>query len=191
MNNMMDMIEEAQELCEKARVSVATEDCMDAAYKLCDLQVLLVRMEYEAGWDPVVRAVEEMAPKAPVRMPEAGHVYTGQDTASVKDNLNSAHVVFPSEEMHEGGYVEPRQATVSEPRFDNMPNPTPTVTMDPAQTHIDAPHEWIREEITEAPELNGAVEEPTITDLREDDIPHTPEVTAGSKFTLGGILGRH
>ena len=72
-----------------------------------------------------------------------------------------------------------------------MPNPTPTVTMDPAQTHIDAPHEWIREEITEAPELNGAVEEPTITDLREDDIPHTPEVTAGSKFTLGGILGRH
>ena len=189
--NMMDMIEEAQELCEKARVSVATEDCMDAAYKLCDLQVLLVRMEYEAGWDPVVRAVEEMAPKAPVRMPEAGHVYTGQNTTSVKDNLNSAHVVFPSEEMHEGGYVEPRQATVSEPRFDNMPNPTPTVTQDPAQTHIDAPHEWIREEITEAPELNGAVEEPTITDLRDEEIPHTPEVTAGSKFTLGGILGRH
>ncbi len=157
--NMMDMIQEAQELCEKARVSVATEDCMDAAYKLCDLQVLLVRMEYEAGWDPVVRAVEEMAPKAPAE-PKIGD-------------------------------VEPRQATVSEHRFDNMPNPTPTVTQDPAQTHIDAPHEWIREEITEAPELNGAVEEPTITDLRDEEIPHTPEVTAGSKFTLGGILGRH
>ena len=180
--NMMDMIEEAQELCEKARVSVATEDCMDAAYKLCDLQVLLVRMEYEAGRDPVVRAVEEMAPKAPAE-PKIGDVYSGQTTVSVKDNLNSAHVVCSPEEM--------RQATVSEPRFDNMPNPTPTVTMDPAQTHIDAPHELIREEITEAPELNGAVEEPTITDLREDDIPHTPEVTAGSKFTLGGILGRH
>ena len=191
MSNMMDMIEEAQELCEKARASVATEDCMDAAYKLCDLQVLLVRMEYEAGWDPVVRAVEEMAPKAPVRMSEVGHVYTGQDTASVKENLNSIPVVYSSGEMHEGGYVEPRQATVSEPRFDNQPNPTPTVTMDPAQTHIDAPHEWIREEITEAPELNGAVEEPTITDLRDEEIPHTPEVTAGSKFTLGGILGRH
>ena len=165
--NMMDMIEEAQELCEKARVSVATEDCMDAAYKLCDLQVLLVRMEYEAKKDDVA--------------------------VTQKENLNSIPVVVcPSPgEMHEGGYVEPRQATVSEPRFDNMPNPTPTVTMDPAQTHIDAPHEWIREEITEAPELNGAVEEPTITDLREDDIPHTPEVTAGSKFTLGGILGRH
>ena len=164
--NMMDMIEEAQELCEKARASVATEDCMDAAYKLCDLQVLLVRMEYEAKKDDVA--------------------------VTQKENLNSIPVVCPSPgEMHEGGYVEPRQATVSEPRFDNMPNPTPTVTMDPAQTHIDAPHEWIREEITEAPELNGAVEEPTITDLREDDIPHTPEVTAGSKFTLGGILGRH
>ena len=165
--NMMDMIEEAQELCEKARVSVATEDCMDAAYKLCDLQVLLVRMEYEAKKDDVA--------------------------VTQKENLNSIPVVVcPSPgEMHEGGYVEPRQATVSESRFDNMPNPTPTVTMDPAQTHIDAPHEWIREEITEAPELNGAVEEPTITDLREDDIPHTPEVTAGSKFTLGGILGRH
>ena len=165
--NMMDMIEEAQELCEKARASVATEDCMDAAYKLCDLQVLLVRMEYEAKKDDVA--------------------------VTQKENLNSIPVVVcPSPgEMHEGGYVEPRQATVSEPRFDNMPNTTPTVTMDPAQTHIDAPHEWIREEITEAPELNGAVEEPTITDLREDDIPHTPEVTAGSKFTLGGILGRH
>ena len=182
MNNMVDMIQEAQELCEKARVSVATEDCMDAAYKLCDLQVLLVRMEYEAGWDPVVRAVEEMAPKAPAE-PKIGDVYSGQTTVSVKDNLNSAHVVCSPEEM--------RQATVSEHRFDNQPNPTPTVTMDPAQTHIDAPHEWIREEITEAPELNGAVEEPTITDLRDEEIPHTPEVTAGSKFTLGGILGRH
>ena len=87
MNDMMDMIEEAQELCEKARVSVATEDCMDAAYKLCDLQVLLVRMEYEAGWDPVVRAVEEMAPKTPAE-PKIGDVYSGQDTVSVKDNLN-------------------------------------------------------------------------------------------------------
>ena len=184
--NMTDMIQEAQEICEKARASVATEDCMDAAYKLCDLQVLLVRMEYEAGWDPVVRAVEEMAPKAPVRMPEVGHVYTGQDTASVKENLNSIPVVVcPSPgEMHEGGYVEPRQATVSEPRFDNMPNPTPTVTQDPAQTHIDMPAEW------------GTVEgeedmEPTITDLRDEEIPHTSEVTSGSRFTLGGILGRH
>ena len=198
--NMMDMIEEAQELCEKARVSVATEDCMDAAYKLCDLQVLLVRMEYEAKRDDVAVTQKENlnsipvvcpSPVDPAGTPGIGYVYSGQTTVSVKDDLNSTHVVCSSEEMHEGGYVEPRQATVSEPRFDNMPNPTPTVTMDPAQTHIDAPHEWIREEITEAPELNGAVEEPTITDLREDDIPHTPEVTAGSKFTLGGILGRH
>lgn len=213
--NMTDMIQEAQEICEKARASVASEDCMDAAYKLCDLQVLLVRMEYEAGWDPVVRAVEEMAPKAPVRMPEVGHVYTGQDTASVKENLNSIPVVCPSPkemgyEMHEGGYVEPRQATVSEPRFDNMPNPTPTVTQDPAQTHIDAPEEWgDREAVIRAPELNGtpAVTEevsespvvegevdvgPVITDLRDSDEPaHTPEVTSGSRFTLGGILGRH
>ena len=208
--NMTDMIQEAQEICEKARASVATEDCMDAAYKLCDLQILLVRMEYEAGWDPVVRAVEEMAPKTPVRMPGAGYVYTGQDTTSVKENLNSIPVVCPSpaEMMHEGGYVEPRQATVSEPRFDNMPNPTPTVTQDPAQTHIDAPEEWgdreavvpasdlnitpaVNEEIAEAPELNGQVSEPTITDLRDDEPAHTPDVTAGSRFTLGGILGRH
>lgn len=163
--NMMDMIEEAQELCEKARVSVATEDCMDAAYKLCDLQVLLVRMEYEAGWDPVVRAVEEMAPKTPVRMPEVGDVYTGQDTVSVKDNLNSAHVVCSPEEM--------RQATVSEHRFDNQPNPTPTVTMDPAQTHIDAPEEWGDRE--------GAVTE------------EISEGSMGAKLFNGinGILGRH
>ena len=34
--------------------------------------------------------------------------------------------------------------------------------------------------------------EPTITDLRDSDEPaHTPEVTSGSRFTLGGILGRH
>lgn len=198
--NMFDMVKEAQEICEKARASVATEDCMDAAYKLCDLQVLLVRMEYEAGWDPVVRAVEEMAPKAPVRMPEVGHVYTGQDTASVKENLNSIPVVCSPEEM--------RQATVSELRFDNMPNPTPTITQDPAQTHIDAPEEWgdreavvpaselngtpiVNEEIAEAPELNGQVSEPTITDLRDEEPAHTPDVTAGSRFTLGGILGRH
>ena len=163
--NMTDMVKEAQEICEKARASVATEDCMEAAYKLCDLQVLLVRMEYEAGWDPVVRAVNEMVPK-----------------------------------MHEGGCVEPR--------FDNMPNPTPTVTQDPAQTHIDAPEEWgdreavvpasdlngtpiVNEEIAEAPELNGQVSEPTITDLRDEEPAHTPDVTAGSRFTLGGILGRH
>lgn len=173
--NMIDMIQEAQEICEKARASVATEDYMDAAYKLCDLQVLLVRMEYEAGWDPVVRAVEEMAPKAPAE-PKIGDVYSGQTTVSVKDNLNSAHVVCSPEEM--------RQATVSEHRFDNMPNPTPTVTQDPAQTHIDVPAEW------------GTVEgeedmEPTITDLRDEEIPHTSEVTSGSRFTLGGILGRH
>ena len=148
--NMTDMVKEAQEICEKARASVATEDCMEAAYKLCDLQILLVRMEYEAGWDPVVRAVNEMIPK-----------------------------------MHEGGCVEPRQATVSESRFDNMPNPTPTVTQDPAQTHIDIPAEWG----TEKGEVNM---EPTITDMREDEeIPHTSEVTSGSRFTLGGILGRH
>lgn len=195
--NMMDMIEEAQELCEKARVCVATEDCMDAAYKLCDLQVLLVRMEYEAKRDDtIITQVDGTVykiPAEPGRAPEIGYVYSGQTTAVGKENLNSVPVVCPSpaEMMHEGGYVEPRQATVSEPRFDNQPNPTPTVTTDPAQTHIDAPQEWIREEITEAPELNGSVGEPTITDLREDDIPHTPEVTAGSKFTLGGILGRH
>ena len=200
MSNMMDMIQEAQELCEKARASVATEDCMDAAYKLCDLQVLLVRMEYEAGWDPVVRAVEEMVPKAPAE-PKIGDVYSGQTTVSVKDNLNSAHVVCSPEEM--------RQATVSEHRFDNMPNPTPTVTQDPAQTHIDAPEEWgdreavvpasdlngtpiVTEEITErTPGLNGWMSEPVMADLRDEEIPHTPEVTAGSKFTLGGILGRH
>ena len=202
--NMTDMVKEAQELCEKARASVATEDCMDAAYKLCDLQVLLVRMEYEAGWDPVVRAVEEMAPKAPVRMPEAGHVYTGQDTASVKENLNSIPVVCPSPkemgyEMHEGGYVEPR--------FDNMPNPTTTVTQDSAQTHIDTPEEWgvstqapelngtpaVTEEVSESPVVEGEVDVgPVITDLRDSDEPaHTPEVTSGSRFTLGGILGRH
>ena len=110
----------------------------------------------------------------------------------MKDNLNSAHVVYSSEEMHEGGYVEPRQATVSESRFDNMPNPTPTITQDPAQTHIDAPEEWgVKEEVTEAPELNGQVSEPTITDLRDEEPAHTPDVTAGSRFTLGGILGRH
>lgn len=190
--NMTDMVKEAQEICEKARVSVATEDCMDAAYKLCDLQVLLVRMEYEAGWDPVVRAVEEMAPKAPVRMPEAGDVYSGQTTVSVKDNLNSAHVVFPSPkemgyEMHEGGYVEPRQATVSEPRFDNQPNPAPTVTeiLDLNGTPT------VTEEVGETGPVEGEVGEPTIIDLRDEEIPHTSEVTAGSRFTLGGILGRH
>ena len=121
--NMTDMVEEAQEICEKARASVATEDCMDAAYKLCDLQVLLVRMEYEAGWDPVVRAVEEMAPKAPAE-PKIGDVYSGQTTVSVKDNLNSAHVVCSPEEM--------RQATVSEHRFDNQPNPKYDAVKNPA-----------------------------------------------------------
>lgn len=185
--NMMEMIQEAQELCENARVSVATEDCMDAAYKLCDLQVLLVRMEYEAGWDPVVRAVEEMAPKAPVRMPEVGHVYTGQDTASVKENLNSIPVVCPSEEMHEGGYVEPGQATVSEPRFDNQPNPAPTVAEIPDLNGTPT----VTEEVGETGPVEGEVSEPTITDLRDEEIPHTSEVTAGSRFTLGGILGRH
>ena len=142
--NMIDMIQEAQEICEKARASVATEDCMDAAYKLCDLQVLLVRMEYEA--------------KAPVTAPP---VYEWcRTTCSCSASEQEA------------------------PRFDNMPNPTPTVTQDPAQTHIDVPAEW------------GTVEgeedmEPTITDLRDEDIPHTSEVTSGSRFTLGGILGRH
>ena len=142
--NMIDMIQEAQEICEKARVSVATEDCMDAAYKLCDLQVLLVRMEYEA--------------KAPVTAPP---VFEGcRTTCSCSASEQEA------------------------PRFDNMPNPTPTVTQDPAQTHIDVPAEW------------GTVEgeedmEPTITDLRDEEIPHTSEVTSGSRFTLGGILGRH
>ena len=142
--NMIDMVREAQEICEKARASVATEDCMDAAYKLCDLQVLLVRMEYEA--------------KAPVTAPP---VYEGcRITCSCSASEQEA------------------------PRFDNMPNPTPTVTQDPAQTHIDVPAEW------------GTVEgeedmEPTITDLRDEDIPHTSEVTSGSRFTLGGILGRH
>ena len=189
--NMTDMIQEAQELCEKARASVATEDCMDAAYKLCDLQVLLVRMEYEAGWDPVVRAVEEMAPKAPVRMPEVGHVYTGQDTASVKENLNSIPVVCPSPkemgyEMHEGGYAEPGQATVSEPRFDNQPNPASTVTIPDLNGTP-----TVTEEIGETGQVEGEVGEPTILDLRDEEIPHAPEVTAGSRFTLGGILGRH
>ena len=142
--NMIDMVREAQEICEKARASVATEDCMDAAYKLCDLQVLLVRMEYEA--------------KAPVTAPP---VYEWcRTTCSCSASEQEA------------------------PRFDNMPNPTPTVTQDPAQTHIDVPAEW------------GTVEgeedmEPTITDLRDEDIPHTSEVTSGSRFTLGGILGRH
>lgn len=142
--NMIDMIQEAQEICEKARASVATEDCMDAAYKLCDLQVLLVRMEYEA--------------KAPVTAPP---VYEGcRTTCSCSASEQEA------------------------PRFDNMPNPTPTVTQDPAQTHVDVPAEW------------GTVEgeedmEPTITDLRDEEIPHTSEVTSGSRFTLGGILGRH
>ena len=142
--NMIDMIQEAQEICEKARVSVATEDCMDAAYKLCDLQVLLVRMEYEA--------------KAPITAPptQEGCRTTCSCSASEQEA----------------------------PRFDNMPNPTPTVTQDPAQTHIDVPAEW------------GTVEgeedmEPTITDLRDEEIPHTSEVTSGSRFTLGGILGRH
>ena len=190
--NMTDMIQEAQELCEKARASVATEDCMDAAYKLCDLQVLLVRMEYEAGWDPVVRAVEEMAPKAPVRMPDVGHVYTGQDTASVKENLNSIPVVCPSPkemgyEMHEGGYVEPGQATVSEPRFDNQPNPAPTVTEIPDLNGTPT----VTEEVGETGPVEGEVGEPTIIDLRDEELPHAPEVTAGSRFTLGGILGRH
>ena len=167
---MMDMIEEAQELCEKARVSVATEDCMDAAYKLCDLQVLLVRMEYEA--------------KAPVIAPPVQEWYRTTCSCSVSEQ--------------------------EAPRFDNMPNPTPTVTQDPAQTHVDALEEWgDREAAIKAPELNGtpAVTEevgetgpvegevdvgPVITDLRDSDEPaHTPEVTAGSRFTLGGILGRH
>lgn len=140
--NMTDMVREAQEICEKARASVATEDCMDAAYKLCDLQVLLVRMEYEAGWDPVVRAVNEMVPKTSVK-------------------------------MHEGGYAEAR--------FDNMPNPTPTVTQDPAQTHIDAPKEWgIREEIGETGPVTG-----------EEEPAHTSEGTLGSRLSLGNILGRH
>ena len=142
--NMIDMIQEAQEICEKARASVATEDCMDAAYKLCDLQVLLVRMEYEA--------------KAPVTAPP---VFEGcRTTCSCSASEQEA------------------------PRFDNMPNPTPTVTQDPAQTHIDMPAEWGKEE--------GEVDvEPTITDLRDEEIPHTSEVTSGSRFTLGGILGRH
>lgn len=189
--NMMEMIQEAQELCEKARSLVTTEDYMEAAYKLCDLQVLLVRMEYEAGWDPVVRAVEEMAPKAPVNpagTPGIGYVYTGQTTVSVKDNLNSAHVVCPSpEEMHEGGYVEPGQATVSEPRFDNQPNPAPTVTEIPDLNPASA----VEEEIGEVGPVEGGIGEPTIIDLRDEEIPHTSEVTAGSRFTLGGILGRH
>lgn len=155
--NMTDMIQEAQEICEKARASVATEDCMDAAYKLCDLQVLLVRMEYEAGWDPVVRAVEEMIPKAPAES-RIGDVYSGQTTTAT--------------------------SVQETPRFDNMPNPTPTVTQDPAQTHVDVPAEWGTEK--------GEVDmEPTITDLRDEEIPHTSEVTSGSRFTLGGILGRH
>ena len=142
--NMIDMIQEAQEICEKARASVATEDCMDAAYKLCDLQVLLVRMEYEA--------------KAPVTAPP---VYEGcRVTCSCSASEQEA------------------------PRFDNMPNPTPTVTQDPAQTHIDMPAERGKEEGEEDME-------PTITDLRDEEIPHTSEVTSGSRFTLGGILGRH
>ena len=142
--NMTDMIQEAQEICEKARAFITTEDYMEAAYKLCDLQVLLVRMEYEA--------------KAPVTAPP---VYEWcRTTCSCSASEQEA------------------------PRFDNMPNPTPTVTQDPAQTHIDVPAEW------------GTVEgeedmEPTITDLRDEDIPHTSEVTSGSRFTLGGILGRH
>ena len=142
--NMIDMVREAQEICEKARASVATEDCMDAAYKLCDLQVLLVRMEYEA--------------KAPVTAPP---VYEWcRTTCSCSASEQEA------------------------PRFDNMPNPTPTVTQDPAQTHIDVPAEWGKVEGEEDME-------PTITDLRDEDIPHTSEVTSGSRFTLGGILGRH
>ena len=142
--NMIDMVREAQEICEKARAFITTEDYMEAAYKLCDLQVLLVRMEYEA--------------KAPVTAPP---VYEWcRTTCSCSASEQEA------------------------PRFDNMPNPTPTVTQDPAQTHIDVPAEW------------GTVEgeedmEPTITDLRDEDIPHTSEVTSGSRFTLGGILGRH
>lgn len=145
--NMTDMVREAQEICEKARASVATEDCMDAAYKLCDLQVLLVRMEYEAGWDPVVRAVNGMIPKTPAE-PKIGDVYSGQTTTA---------------------------------RFDNMPNPTPTVTQDPAQTHIDAPKEWgIREEIGETGPVTG-----------EEEPAHTSEATFGSRLSLGNILGRH
>ena len=157
--NMIDMVREAQEICEKARASFATEDCMDAAYKLCDLQVLLVRMEYEA--------------KAPVTAPP---VYEWcRTTCSCSASEQEA------------------------PRFDNMPNPTPTVTQDPAQTHIDAPEEWgvrkecdVSEELGETGAVAGETGEPTITDMREDDeIPHTSEVTSGSRFTLGGILGRH
>lgn len=167
--NMIDMIQEAQEICEKARASVASEDCMDAAYKLCDLQVLLVRMEYEAGWDPVVRAVEEMVPKTSDR-----------------------------------SCPTPITPIIS------CQNDTPTVTQNSAQTHIDTPEEWgdreavikipelngtpiVTEEVTESPVVEGEVDVgPVITDLRDSDEPaHTPEVTSGSRFTLGGILGRH
>ena len=98
MNNMMDMNEEAQELCEKSRASVATEDCMDAAYKLCDLQVLLVRMEYEAKKDDVAVTQKENlnsipvvvcpSPMDPAGTTGIGHVYPGQTSVSVKDNLN-------------------------------------------------------------------------------------------------------
>ncbi|MGN0138845.1 MAG: hypothetical protein ACI381_09595 [Candidatus Methanomethylophilaceae archaeon] len=195
--NMMDMIEEAQELCEKARVSVATEDCMDAAYKLCDLQVLLVRMEYEAKRDDVAITQKEtlnsipivLTPNnAPKEAPGIGYVYTGQTTASVKENLSSIPVVCPSPgEMHEGGYVEPGQATVSEPRFDNQPNPAPTVTEIPDLNGTPT----VTEEVGETGPVEGEVGEPTILDLRDEEIPHTSEVTAGSRFTLGGILGRH
>jgi hypothetical protein len=196
--NMMDMIEEAQELCEKARASVATEDCMDAAYKLCDLQVLLVRMEYEAKRDDIVVTQKENlnsipvvcpSPVDPAGTPGIGYVYSGQTTVSVKENLNSIPVVCPSpaEMMHEGGYMEPRQATVSEPRFDNQPNPAPTVTEIPDLNGTPT----VTEEVGEIGSVEGEVSEPTITDLRDEEIPHTSEVTAGSRFTLGGILGRH
>lgn len=191
--NMMDMIEEAQELCEKARVSVATEDCMDAAYKLCDLQVLLVRMEYEVKRDDTV--VTRMdgtvykIPAEPGRAPEIGYVYSGQTTAVGKENLSSVPVVCqsPAEMMREGGYVEPRQATVSEPRFDNQPNPAPTVTEIPDLNGTPT----VTEEVGETGPVEGEVGEPTILDLRDEELPHAPEVTAGSRFTLGGILGRH
>ena len=142
--NMIDMVREAQEICDAMRKDIVAEDGMSAAFKLCDLQMLLLRMEQAAETPVTAPSVYEWC----------------RTTCSCSASEQEA------------------------PRFDNMPNPTPTVTQDPAQTHIDVPAEW------------GTVEgeedmEPTITDLRDEDIPHTSEVTSGSRFTLGGILGRH
>ena len=170
--NMTDMVEEAQEICEKARASVAMEDCMDAAYKLCDLQVLLVRMEYEAKRDDAVVTQKENLNSIPVVCPSPkemgiGYMYTGQDTTSApKCNTTLCDA--------------------AEPRFDNQPNPEPTVTIPDLNGTP-----TVTEEIGETGQVEGEVGEPTILDLRDEELPHAPEVTSGSRFTLGGILGRH